>query len=172
MSNEFTSHNDGQVQVCTDIDEATIRIEKAEWYGRKDGTTTDLVITVREIDGTPALVYADSRELIAAIKKAAGIEDAAAKPEDPLWTEVRERPARAVEITPELVRRLAGGDVPRELAGLEPEFDRATGEPTGVIVFDRPGLARIGRYVVLSGAHGTSVLKPEEFERLFEEVPA
>ena len=79
-----------------------------------------------------------------------------------------ERPSRAVKVTPELVRRLAGDDVPPELAGLEPQFDRATGEPVGVIVFDRPGLATIGRYVVLSGAHGTSVLQPEDFERLYE----
>lgn len=149
--------------------------------------------TVAIRTGGGRVAWVSARELIAAVEKAAGLElfimdgpihrsiygadpeghatpmteEAPSEPE-PLWTEVRERPARAVKVTPELVRTLAGDNVPPELAGLEPEFDRATGEPVGVIAFDRPGLATIGRYVVLSGAHGTSVLKPEEFERLFE----
>ena len=114
--------------------------------------------------------YINVGELLSGIEEATGVKlEASVEPKaEPLWTEVRERPARAVKVTPELVRTLAGDDVPPELAGLEPQFDRATGEPVGVIVFDHFGLATIGRYVVLSGAHGTSVLKPEEFERLFE----
>lgn len=114
--------------------------------------------------------YINVGELLSAVEGATGVEpEASAEPKaESLWAEVRERPSRAVKVTPELVRTLAGDDVPPELAGLEPQFDRATGEPVGVIVFDRPGLATIGRYVVLSGAHGTSVLQPEDFERLFE----
>lgn len=139
------------------------------------GYPADIVqIRVDGSGGSSYMAWISAQELIAAIEKVAnlgpepGRAPAPAPEPEPLWTEVRERPARAVEITPELVRRLAADGVPPELAVLEPEFDRATGEPVGVIVFDRPGLARIGRYVVLSGAHGTSVLKPEEFERLFE----
>ena len=158
--------------VLHDPDGDTLTVERlgSGVPGLRDIDSEEWVYLLTDKDGA----YVNVGELLAAIEKATGAEPEATvepKPE-PLWTEVRERPARAVEITPELVRALAGGDVPRELACLEPEFDRATGEPVGVIVFDRPGLATIGRYVVLSGAHGTSVLKPEEFERLFEEVPA
>lgn len=135
------------------------------------GYPADIVqIRVDGSGGSSYMAWISAQELLSAIEEVTGVKsEASVEPElEPLWTEVRERPARAVKVTPELVRRLAADGVPPELAGLEPEFDRATGEPVGVIVFDRPGLARIGRYVVLSGAHGTSVLKPEEFERLFE----
>ena len=139
------------------------------------GYPSDIVqIRVDGSGGSSYMAWISAQELVAAIEKVANLgpepdRTPAANPEpEPLWTKVRERPSRAVKVTPELVRRLAGDDVPPELAGLEAEFDRATGEPVGVVLFDRSGLATIGRYVVLGGTRGMSVLEPEEFERLYE----
>lgn len=139
----------------------------------------------------PSTAWVSARELIEAIEKAAGIEKTEVRTEtfvdpdivryyfgpEPLWTEVRERPARAVKVTPELVRTLAdAGREQGELAPLEPVFNQSTGEPEGVTWFDYfraldvTAEANGNTYVILRQGQVPQMLGEKEFEQMYEEV--
>ena len=142
--------------------------------------------------GGGRIAWVSAAELIAAIEKAAGIEKltvtqaptiddgsrwwkSGAEPET-LWTEVRERPARAVKVTPELVRTLAGTREHTELRELEPVFDRSTGEPFGVTWYDFRRMVDVtaeangNTYVILRQRQVPEMLGEKEFELMYEEV--
>ena len=139
------------------------------------------------------IAWVSARELIAAIEKAADIEKPTvtqaptiddgsrwwkrgAEPEA-LWTEVRERPVRAVKVTPELVRAVAAGDkAPVELAPLEAVFNQRTGEPEGVTWYDHRRMmdvtaeANDNTYVILRQGQVPQMLGEQEFEAKYEEA--
>ena len=142
-------------------------------------------VAIRSEGGRTAWVSA--AELIAVIEKAAGIEKltvtqaptiddgsrwwkSGAEPET-LWTEVRERPARAAKVTEEFVRNLLESPVD----GLEARFYAKTGSPRGVAFWSQGGLGqevfvRLGDYVALRPGQDPQVLKGSEFEAMYEEV--
>ena len=105
-----------------------------------------------------------------------GATDPTPAPE-PLWTEVRERPARAVKVTPELVRRLAdSGQDQAELDGLGPAFSQGTGAPVGVGFYDprrfETTSVPLGKYVVLRPGQLPQVMLEDEFEATYQAVEA
>ena len=143
--------------------------------------------------GGGRIAWVSAAELIAAIEKAAGIEKltvtqaptiddgsrwwkSGAEPK-PLWTEVQYRPARAVKVTPELVRTLAdSGRVEADLSPLQSVFDRHTGEPFGVTWYDSRRAVDVtaeangNTYVILRQGQVPEMLGEQEFELMYEEV--
>lgn len=95
-------------------------------------------------------------------------------PEPELWTNVRYRAARAVEVTPELVLALRDGPPRPELGALSPWFSETTGEPGGVKYFDpqtyNDQQVGMGLHVVLRPGQPPQVLGKNEFEDLYEEA--
>lgn len=132
--------------------------------------------------GGGRIAWVSALELIAAIEKAAGLEKpaAAANPTPapkPLWAEVQYRPARAVKVTPELVRTLAdSGQVEADLSPLQSVFDRHTGEPFGVTWYDSRRAVDVtaeangNTYVILRQRQVPEMLGEKEFELMYKEV--
>lgn len=181
--------------------------EKIEYYGGpirqteftdRDGDhiVVERVLGEPELEGSYVYVYGDgayapAKELIEAIEKAAGTEPTEAErlagiePDTsivtdafaPLWTEVQYRPARAIKVTPNLVRTLADvGRVQEELAPLASVFDQHTGEPKGVTWYDyRRALdvtaeANDYTYVIMRPGQVPQMMGAMEFELTYQEV--
>lgn len=159
-------------------------------------------ISVERITGEPDLegthvyvcgdgAYVPVKEFIAAIEKAAAAESTEAErlaPIEPstsvvtdafapLWAEVEYHPARAVKVTPELVRALAdNGSAEADLAPLEAAFSPTTGEPVGVGYYNPMTFGTtfvpLGKRVILRTGQRPQVLNEDEFEKTYREVQA
>lgn len=189
MSTEIEySLNDTVVHV-TDNDNEQLRLA---YFGvGRDGSPAEVIASVEK----GRQVAAEPKELIEAIAKISGLkvnfdqqwiaklddgsfvpikpaEDPAPHPE--LWTNVRYRAARAVEVTPELVLALRDGPPRPELGELSPWFSPTTGEPAGVKYFDpqtyNDHQVGMGLYVVLRHGQPPQALGKNEFEDLYEEA--
>lgn len=170
---EYTGDRDRKT-VFTDCDGDTAEIE------RTSGAPVDPDEYIYVHTSTYG-AYVPVKELIEAIEKAAGISRPVAGETvinvtaEPLWDEVEYRPARAVKVTPELVRNLAEGG-PEELSELEPRFFSKTGKPKGVEILDpitfRAALVEVGHVVVLRPGQPPIALSEDEFEKTYRKASA